>query len=1049
MDHFNTGHGHGVDAGSGIGVGSSGPKSYPELPRSSTEKDWSRLIGIGDVHAGADNTTSAQEYYERALSLICEAESSESERIPVELRIAECLRKRGRYREARELLLQSLDRCRDRCEPALRARILARLGTVETSLTDYATARLHCEEAYEILRDTDANEELGFLELTLSVIAHRLGQVAKAREQYESALFTFRRIDHSEGIARTLNNLGVLLKNGPRWAEAKEYFTRALAVSEEAGNFARIASHCLNLGILYYKTGEWKLASSHLTRALLIFKETGSTSAEIKAHLALGNLKLRRLQYAVAENHYQQSLDIARQHGYRREEALALEFLGEGSLRRGDLEAAEGFLRSALDIAVSFAPEGDVIGEIKSRQAQVWLRRGRQDRAIQLATEALVVSERIDDAIETGACLWILGTAVAETGRMELAADYLAKSIATLSATPDVLELARARLAQARVLGLRGQTESDPAAAKRFRKEAAARFEEIASSFVELDLPEVAVTTLIELAETHASFHELDEALSAVGRGFELVEKHAVPHVRQQLEALRTDLEERCAEATLTRSAEFQLLQEVAGTSPRDPGGSIEAYLRLACERSRSDRALLALEEGRHRPRIECRVGFDGREADRTLPMLAAIFQDFRAGRKIYVVNDPGLDARYQRFPDLAGSIGAAVAIPISPATGKSGLLYLDRNPANLAGAYRNPDLRLLSFFSGIVSVFVSAREGVRRLRSASEPGQPEDAYSSFITCNTEMRQAISLLRKLDASGDGVLVTGETGTGKGLLARLIHQASNRSSGAFVPINCAALPEALLESELFGHEQGAFTGAVRKKRGLFEEAEAGTLFLDEVDKAPLGVQGKLLHVLDKHEIRPVGSTRWSRVDVRVICATNVELRQAIEEGRFLEDLYYRLNDFQVHIPPLRERREDIPLLVRHFYEQFCRDLGRSPLGFSREAMQVLTENDWRGNVRELEKVIKRVLVLADNGETIGPNFLPREVVRSQIRDGAAGSGGTLRGEIQKLEARMIEDALQAAGGNKSEVARRLRISYPSLLTKIKQYGLETARSKRRS
>jgi transcriptional regulator with PAS, ATPase and Fis domain len=257
----------------------------------------------------------------------------------------------------------------------------------------------------------------------------------------------------------------------------------------------------------------------------------------------------------------------------------------------------------------------------------------------------------------------------------------------------------------------------------------------------------------------------------------------------------------------------------------------------------------------------------------------------------------------------------------------------------------------------------------------------------------------------------------------------------------VQVNCAALPEHLLESELFGYVQGAFTGATRDKAGLFEEAEGGTIFLDEIEKVPEAVQAKLLHVLDRSEIRPVGATRPRRVDARVICATGVDLRERIREGRFLEDLYYRLNDITVRVPALRERREDIPLLAQHFLAHYTRQMDKPLGGFSPQVMQLFLEHPWPGNVRELEKTVKRMVVLADDGDTLGAELLPPDLQEAVPAAPAKNGARTLRSNIHDLERRMIGQALERTRWNKARAARELGLSYPTLLSKIRTLKIE--------
>jgi transcriptional regulator with PAS, ATPase and Fis domain len=330
------------------------------------------------------------------------------------------------------------------------------------------------------------------------------------------------------------------------------------------------------------------------------------------------------------------------------------------------------------------------------------------------------------------------------------------------------------------------------------------------------------------------------------------------------------------------------------------------------------------------------------------------------------------------------------------------------------------------------------------------------------ISQSRDVASILTLLRKVSDSTATILFMGETGTGKGLFAQVVHEISSRRDRPFVQVNCAALPEHLLESELFGYVQGAFTGATRDKAGLFEEAAGGTIFLDEIEKIPEAVQAKLLQVLDRGEIRPVGATRTRKVEARVVCATGGDLRERIREGRFLEDLYYRLNDITVRVPALRERREDIPVLAQHFLAVFSRQMEKPVRGFSPDAMRLFLESEWRGNVRELEKTVKRMVVLADEGDVLGVELLPAELREAQAaanehrgnghanghangEESARRPGRTLRTSVSELERKLIVEALERFHGNKARVARELGLSYPTLLSRIRSYGLEAPRS----
>ena len=317
--------------------------------------------------------------------------------------------------------------------------------------------------------------------------------------------------------------------------------------------------------------------------------------------------------------------------------------------------------------------------------------------------------------------------------------------------------------------------------------------------------------------------------------------------------------------------------------------------------------------------------------------------------------------------------------------------------------------------------------------------------HGSLVGRSEPMLALYDLMDRVKDTPVSVLITGESGTGKELVARAMHEDGARSEGPFRSINCGAIPENLIESELFGARKGAFTGATRDTEGLFRSAEGGTLFLDEVGEMPLATQVKVLRALQERKVRPVGDTQEVAVDVRVVAATNRTLPDEVAAGRFREDLYYRLNVVTLSLPPLRERLGDLPLLVEHFLERYGREFGRAGVRLHDDAMHALAAHDWPGNVRELENAIQRGVALA-RGELITVDALPPEL-------GAASAGPTglpfsvgpegveLEDALERYERLLLEGALEAAGGTKTEAARLLGISFRSFRYRLQKLGLD--------
>ena len=335
------------------------------------------------------------------------------------------------------------------------------------------------------------------------------------------------------------------------------------------------------------------------------------------------------------------------------------------------------------------------------------------------------------------------------------------------------------------------------------------------------------------------------------------------------------------------------------------------------------------------------------------------------------------------------------------------------------------------------------------RVRALTEELNARSGYRRVVGNSLSWRHALTQAAQVAATETTVLLLGESGTGKEVVARFIHRASARRDGPFVALNCAALPEQLLEAELFGYERGAFTGATQSKPGQLEQAAGGVLFLDEVAEMSVAAQAKFLRVLQEREFQRLGGTRVLKTDARIIAATNRDLQKAMERGHFREDLYYRLNVFAIHLPPLRERREDVLPLTEAFIQEIGRSIGRPPAGISREARQALLDYHWPGNVRELRNTLERAAILCDGGLiaaehlAIGPPPTPPSpvVVHPTVSTTPAGGAVAAPGDLKSVERALIAKALNDAHFNKSEAARALGLTRAQLYVRLRKHGLD--------
>jgi transcriptional regulator with GAF, ATPase, and Fis domain len=401
----------------------------------------------------------------------------------------------------------------------------------------------------------------------------------------------------------------------------------------------------------------------------------------------------------------------------------------------------------------------------------------------------------------------------------------------------------------------------------------------------------------------------------------------------------------------------------------------------------------------------------------------------------------------------MGANIRSTIGVPLWRGDKILGVIECDNRASS--GIFHERDLDLLLVLAGQAALAIDNAWLYRDLKLAQEKLQGENRYlkqrqssvrfDNIIGEAQSMKAIFAQLEKVIDTRATVCISGETGTGKELIASAIHYQGKRAEKMFVAQNCAALPENLLESELFGHKKGSFTGADHDKKGLFEIADSGTLFLDEIAEMSLVLQAKLLRVLQEGEVRPVGASRAKHVDVRIICATNKNLEKEVEAKRFREDLFYRLMVFPITLPPLRERREDIGLLTQHFIKRYTTELRKSVAGISQEALNQLGAYHWPGNIRELENECQRLMIQVDEGDIVGTEHLSPQIRRVEnLVERVAPPKGTLKEMMEHVERWLLGQALKEHGNNKTQTAAALGITREGLHKKLSKFSIEAKR-----
>jgi Nif-specific regulatory protein len=431
------------------------------------------------------------------------------------------------------------------------------------------------------------------------------------------------------------------------------------------------------------------------------------------------------------------------------------------------------------------------------------------------------------------------------------------------------------------------------------------------------------------------------------------------------------------------------------------------------------------------------------------VPISRAIYRRVVKERAAVLAADAPTEVETESI--MGASIRSTIGVPLWRGEEIIGVLQADNR--NAPATLNARDVELLLVLAAGASLAVANARLIKRLVSAEDRLQKENSFLKgreekrrnvaveIIGTSEAMKKVIAQLDKVVDTRVTVLIEGETGTGKELIAAAVHYRSRRRDKLFVAQNCAALAESLLESELFGHKKGSFTGASEEKKGLFEIADGGTLFLDEITETPMSLQSKLLRALQEGEIRQVGATVAKHVNVRIVAATNRKLEDEVAAGRFREDLYYRLKVFPLNLPSLRERRDDIPLLAVHFLQRYAEEIGKPAGGITQQAMELMVGYNWPGNVRELQNEVQRLVIQLEPGAFATPELLSpriRQVEGLVMRSGTAK--GSLRDMIDAVEKYFLIESLREHGNNKTNAARSLGITREGLHKKIRQYGL---------
>lgn len=895
-----------------------------------------------------------------------------------------------------------------------RARLLSTLAALFYVQSDWRRAERLLRRALWVAETRAGDPSLAArLRNNLGNVLWKTGSWEWAEEIYRENLQLCERRADLWGRLTALNNLGILLASRGRWQAARDFLSESLAMKRRLGAWETEALTRLNLAEAEEILGCWTAAGKHLERGLELLAGQPDHPDRLALLVQLASLERKRGTAEAAEASVRQALEGAQRLGDPDLSARCWRLLGSLEKDRHREDRARAYLRRAHES----------LEEGGTPEARVRLHLAWTELELAFVGGAAEGDEGSEEAL----------------GRIE---EHLVRARQDLRELGDLLAEGELWKLEAALAARRGRVEE---ADEGFCR-AVVRFEELGAPF------ERACALYLWGLSTGALEPARERLARAAAAFLELGAEGEARRARGALEGLAD--RRRAGSSSSIPGVLSEVMKVINSTL--DLSEVLDRIMDRALERLQAERGLIVLSDsltGELTPAVSRNLR--GGAAEERKLSESVVRRVIERGEPVVTV-DALEDRRFSAVESIvAQQIRSILCVPLTIRDRRAGAIYVDHGTSRHLFGERERDF-LLAFADQAAIAIDNARlygeleEARRRLEEENESLRQEVMGSHhlgrFIGKSPAIVELKRMLERVAVSGATVLLRGESGTGKGLVGRILHAISPRREEPFVHFNCAALPETLAESELFGHEKGAFTGAAGRKPGRFELAQGGTIFLDEIGKISHSIQAKLLRVVEEKIYERVGGTETLAADVRILAATNLDLEAAIERGDFREDLYYRLNIIPLTLPPLRERREDIPYLVQHFLERISGDLGRPVPELDPAVLELFDEHTWPGNVRELESAIHRALVLSPTDE-LGPDEFSWLGLATQ--EGGAASpaaipsdlaDGAYQKALDRYDRRLLEVALERCDGRLRETSRVLGISRNTLKAKMKRYGM---------
>jgi transcriptional regulator with GAF, ATPase, and Fis domain len=894
-------------------------------------------------------------------------------------------------------------------------------------------------EANKLLAPTSSHTRVGRIHLLLERVYFAVGELKIAERNAHDALACFNRSKDAAGMIDAYNALGKAAFFQGDLAKAITYINDAIELAR--GDNIRLVQLIGNLGRIEIMDGSWDSAENHLKNSLRLAEELGNNISITKNRLSLGYLYIRKRLFSKATLELRAAALLIEKENFTWERVDLLEYEGELAFEQGDIVEARRVYKEAYKLGRELSPDSTLCSQVTRRLAQVEYVLDNLDEALKLAQRALDISMQLGEKAEIGHCRLLIGQILASRKDIDSAMDHLSEGLEIIEKTGDYYDFGRALLIQADLFA----ESRSPGFAKTDKI-----YDEAYRIFNRLKLFYWSGETRYRQGVNCCYNSRISLGFKRLLESEQIFEKMNEKNKMRSVRLFKQELSKKAVAASMSAENEFKIFGDYFSDCEYSDlrSGHIEEIINILAHKTSADRVII-YKNGSDRAEITSNQSLTEHQRKKFIQNFKELIgEEFSIDQPTLIMDcrrDPFINELLHT--DNGHVVSTVIVLPLSLGNDISGYAYLDRLGAgNNFNPFGQKELNFSVGFADLIALKLVEyeryllEEDNKRLKAQL---LEKATFPNIITQNKSMLEMLARVQQVVNSDISISITGETGSGKDLLAKTIHYNSSRREKRFISVNCAALPETLLESELFGHKKGAFTGADRDKVGLFEEADGGTFFLDEIADMPLSIQAKVLRILEEKEIVRLGETKPIKVDVRIISATNKDLKVEMENGLFRQDLYYRLTALCFNIPPLRERREDIPLLIQHFAGEAVKIMP--------ESMRKLVEFDWPGNVRELENEVKKLILLAGESGVVTDNLLSSKISDSiDEKDGDEmrlntnvdfNADFSLYDYLAEYERRFIIKALKEQSGVKKHAAKLLNIPESTLRLKIKQYNID--------